>query len=119
MKYKKFQCVKCGYTWFGYANKPRCRKCNSTMINIAPAIIDEEYLQELQRKAGEKELINKWKNDKKDFTEIKEDIFYDSSSLETEEEEKVVYRCSCGAEIEKGALYCYRCGSALDWENIM
>lgn len=129
MRYKKFQCVKCGTEWFGYAEKPRCRKCGSKMINIFPAIIDEEKLKDLgakiiKEKFEEKKQNAKMENNnkaeiKEDLAELNEGLLYGGSDLETEnsqEDEEVTFKCSsCGADwIKKGDLYCEKCGSALD-----
>ena len=155
-KYKKFDCVKCGTSWLGYAIKPKCRSCGSKMVNQFEAIIDDEYLKDLRTKAGAKdiktklekkpeilpnyevdddfpnilpkELIKKKddiiKMDNEDKTEDTESLFYGSTSVENKETnenpEKVVYRCACGGDIKKGAIFCHNCGNALliDWDEV-
>jgi len=145
MKYRKFNCAKCGHSWLGYAKKPKCRKCGSKMVNIAPAIIDEDYIKDLQKKAGEKEIINKFQKKKsvkieapkekegltiepkitnekmveENKEEFNESLFYGGSAVETpqdepKEPEEVTYKCACGGDIQRGQLFCHKCGSALD-----
>lgn len=67
------------------------------MVNETPAIIDEGYLSELQKKAGEKKIINKFRkktSERKGPTTYKinaDDLFEASTkgvNLETQEETK-------------------------------
>lgn len=151
MRYKKFDCVKCGNSWLGYAKKPKCRNCGSKMVNQSEAVIDETYLNDLKKKAGVQEVkkklekkvenpvaetkevsegeitpikeiqMEKPKESEEVNEEIDESVFYGSSSVENQnaEAEEVVFKCSCGGAIEKGAIFCHNCGNALDidWSN--
>lgn len=134
MKYKKFECIKCGYSWLGFALKPRCRKCGSKMVNIMPALVDESYIADLEKKAGIKEAQRNLKKKanvekleklqeveevedelKKVNTESLEASFAEEVIEEISQEEKLVYKCGCGHDIQEGSLFCEGCGGALEW----
>lgn len=113
-RYKKFVCIKCGSTWFGFAKKPRCKKCGSRKINIYPAHIDNKELEYLKAKINLEENERMAKEEKKELSQDLDFIITDDKT----EDEEIRYTCgNCGKKnIKYGDLFCPDCGQALDVE---
>ena len=111
-RYKKFVCIKCGSSWFGFAKKPRCKVCRSRKINIYPAHIDNKELEYLGAKINKNEKMVKEEN-----KEIPTDLDFIIIDDKTKDEE-IRYKCgNCGEQnIKYRDLFCKDCGQALDVE---